>query len=436
MGLLSIISALLAEAFIVWILINNQKQIIEQQLKSTATTLISMGISDYHGLKGFQKMDDFIEKSLKLGTVNKVINVFTKKGKLMFSSHEPSEENFSEFFSSEKEIVFGTYRSKKRRYRVLTTPYKGKTGKIYYLQLAIPLPQFKDIIRSALLEGILLLLCLALLSFIISYFLAQRMTRPVRQIADHLRALDPSRLKQWQPLTISHAGEYLSDIVKRMNDLIFRVKNSLYRLSQTNRYLAHEIRNPLTILTGEAETVLAKEGVSDEEYQTALKSSLEEIERIDNVVTTVSRMTQVEGVQFNLNPCNLSVWFEERIPSWKKLLKDKLIWKPPPEEIIAVVDDDLLYRLIDNLIRNIHNHAPVGTKAEISLNKKEEKVEISIEDEGPGLTDNLLSALNKGKVIESMGVGLGLCLEIVSVCGFELNFVNKSPKGLKVTVGL
>lgn len=435
MGLLSVLSVLVAQTLIVWILINNQKQAIAQQLKSTATTLMSLGISDYHGLQGFQDLDAFIEKSLRLGRINKIINVFTKRGKLMFSSHPAAEKTFSKIFKPSDKPAFEFFQTKRRKYHLLTSPYQAKNGKYYYLQLAIPYPHFRDIVASTIEKGLLLFILLAIITFFIAYYLAKKIAQPVHEIAAHVRRLDPKELKNWQPLALSAAGHYLNDITKGINDLTIRVKSTLYSLSKTNRYLVHEIRNPLTILTGEAETILNKKNADSKEYRAVLTSSLEEIERIEQVISSVSRISRVEGALFNPKPSNLTSWLDEEILRWRKSLSQELVWQRPSKDIFCLVDDELLHRLVDNLIRNIKDHTPPASKAFIFLTEEKSGVQITIEDTGPGLSEAVLKAVNEKRLEdERLGIGLGLCLEIASVCGFELFFTSKPEGGLRIHI--
>jgi len=60
---------------------------------------------------------------------------------------------------------------------------------------------------------------------------------------------------------------------------------------------------------------------------------------------------------------------------------------------------------------------------------------ISVEDFGQGMSPRLIEALNKKETsFSDVGIGLTLCLEIASICSFELNFSNKSDHGSLVSV--
>ena len=379
--LVAAVSALISGVVSSYILVKNHERYIEQQLKATATTLISLGISDYHGLKGFQVLDSFIDESLKLGRVERIIQVFTKKGKLMFSSPAVAQENFKEIFKPTEQPSFQVFDGKTRDYKVLTMPYRATTGKKYFLHIATPFPYYRDILRSAMWEALLLLVVLCVFSFFVSQWLAKRLMRPV-----------------------SH-------------------------------YLAHEIRTPLTIMTGEAEMVLRNEQATVQDYQQVLKSSLEEIDRIKNVVNAVLRMSQKGKEVFEKKPCDLALWLEEQLVRWEKYLGRRLSWQKPNHPILVLLDTELLYRLLDNLIRNIKEHTPPHAPCRLSLHQDYASTHITLEDGGAGIAPDILEALNKRQgSYDKVGIGLGLCLEIASICNFKMSFANKSDGGLLVDV--
>ncbi len=450
MWLIAAICTVVAETVTVWILIKNNRVSIEQELQSTATTLISLGISDYHGLEKFQQLDSFIEDALHLARMNQVVRVFTKRGKLMFSTIPPSEEDFHSVMQPALKPSFSDYDGKTKKYRVLTLPYKANTGKDYYLQIAMSYPRFKDVINATKGEALTLFVFVSMLAFFISNFLTERLLAPVKAIAHYLNTLSLSETKEWRPLLLTRPGGYLKDIVVGINLLTVKIKSSLYGMSRLSRYLAHELRNPLTILSGEAQNVLAKQTASSEEYAKVLVSSLEEIQRMENVVSTVSKIFRGEKAAYQPIPCELGNWVESHIDTWRKMLGREIVWGRnsasgapgavrsasgrPAEPMQVVVDPDLLYRLIDNLIRNIKRHTPITSSCLIELGRNKEVVFISVEDFGGGMPTPLLEALNRGVMQDGIGIGLSLCLEIATVCKFKLNFFNKKEGGLQVLI--
>ncbi len=434
MSLLAALCTVLAEVVTVAALVQSTDISIKQQLQATATNLVSLGISNYSDLEAVENLDFFIEQTLQLEKINQVIQVFNRKGKLMFGSPPAANPEFAKIFSPQDSPFFSMRELGGKKYKILTTPYKSETGKEYFLQIAMAYPQFAEIVRGTLHWAFLLFLVLLMMAFWISHFLVKRLLSPVRSIAVYLNELDPSTTRQWAPLIIPKSDEYLGDIVAGINQLTLRIKSSLYGMSRISRYLAHELRNPLTILSGEAQTVLKDPKATPTDYQKVLESSLEEIDRMDNVVSTISKIFRGSQAVYRPVPSDLGVWLEEQLPAWNKTIKTVL--SQHEKGIMAMIEPDLLYRLLDNLVRNIKKHAPASVCL-MRLEREGEKVRIIVEDEGPGMPPQLIEALNNRDLSHApIGIGLSLCLEIAVICNFKLKFSNNTPSGLRVSVGL
>lgn len=436
MGLLAAVCTILSGSLSTWLLIKNHDRFLEQQLNSTATTLMSLGITDYSGLQGFQKLDAFVREALHIEKVEPIVHVFTKRGKLMFSSLPETEEDFKTAFEAIQKPRFSIYEGKRQKYKLLTTAYKSKKGRDYVLQIAMPYPLYRDIVAESFREAALLFSVLSLLAFAISHILARKIIRPVRDIAVYLNGLNPTEIKNWQTLLLSKPGDYLRDIASGVNSLTTRIKSAMYNMSRSSRYLAHELRNPLTVMIGEAEAILAKPNASPSEYRCVIQSSLEEVARIDTVVSTVLKLFKKEKSLYNPSSSDLSRWLDEQVVRWKKYLERPIAWDRPNNPIVALVDSDLLYRLLDNLIRNVKIHTPAVAELRILLQREGPSIFITIDDAGPGLPPSVLNVLGKKEGGDEPGIGLALCLEIASICNFKLRFENKNSGGLRVTIAL
>lgn len=85
------------------------------------------------------------------------------------------------------------------------------------------------------------------------------------------------------------------------------------------------------------------------------------------------------------------------------------------------MDPRLLYRLVDNLVRNVRNHTPADAAYTIELACEGGACSLVISDGGPGLTDDSIESLNsEGAFSEKAGVGLNLCHRIADLSGLKL----------------
>jgi two-component system, sensor histidine kinase and response regulator len=111
-------------------------------------------------------------------------------------------------------------------------------------------------------------------------------------------------------------------------------------------------------------------------------------------------------------------------------------------EVLAVVDPLLLAQAIGNLIDNALKYAQENGEVEVSLCEREERVDITVSDDGPGIP-----AAERPKVTERFyrgdrsrgtpGVGLGLALvnAVATLHRGSLDFTDNEP-GVAATMSI
>ncbi|OGQ22997.1 MAG: hypothetical protein A3I05_07190 [Deltaproteobacteria bacterium RIFCSPLOWO2_02_FULL_44_10] len=420
------------------LLIRSHRESIHAQLQTTATSLISLGISDFSELEDFEGLNDFILNALKMEKIDKIVRIYNKKGALVFTTigvdydHLPSQLKLP---IPKPQIV--NVQGQQRMYASLIVPYEtGRKRQQFYLQVAIPLPPYADILSLLWVRSLILFGLLILVSFFISWYLAKKLIQPVRFIAEHLKSIDPTKAHELKPLHLSMKGDFLDTIVEGMNLLILRTQKSLDRLQKMSRYVAHELRTPLTILRGEAELVLSKQDASREEYAQTLKSSLEEIDRMSDIVAGVLSLDERKKMRaLTQESYDLRTWIQKNVTRWEKTLGRSLCLDLPSTPQMTRLDPTLLYHLVDNLIRNVHAHTSSTTICTLFL-KADSSPTLFIYDDGPGVSVQLLTALNAStdELINELGIGTHLCKKIAELCDLHLAFANRPEGGFLVTI--
>ncbi|EKD41405.1 MAG: Sensor protein [uncultured bacterium] len=415
-----------------YILLQNERRLVEEKLQNTATTLSSMGITDYTGLSGFEKLSQVIRSSLNLDQSSQTIQIYTKRGKLMLQKAPTQKQPFWIMFFPIEKPSFIDFSTLDKKIKVLITSYKGKNGKEYFLHISQEMPELSDVAKRTWFSMFVLFGIMCGLAFVVAHFLSVGLIKPVKVVAEHLKRLDLVNPSQGTILRLPAEGDYLADIVSGINFLSRRVQTMLYRLSRTSRYLAHELGNPLTILNGEANEVLQKRDASLNDYKRVIESSLEELARMQNVIETVTKIARVENTAYRPTLLNLCQWLPMQKQAFEKIVKREIKINLPREAVLVMLDADLLFRLLENLVRNIAKHTPSHADCAITVSRAP-KAMISIEDNGPGMPKDIIELLCDGRNTKN-GIGLSLCLEIANICHFELHFENKVTGGLRVSL--
>lgn len=422
------------------LLINSYHESTRQQIESATTSLITLGITDFSELEDFEEMNRFVESTLQMDRMDKIIRIYDRNKNLIFSTAGSDYDTLPNKLSgSFDKPRFMTIAGERRNYESLVMPYKGGGQKTFYLQVAIPLLEYSKILDNLWTRGFLILVFLLCASLIIAHVLSKKLLTPVEAISNHLRNMDPTAVESWKPFEIDPRGRYLQAIVDGINNLARRTKSAMFNLRNMSQYIAHELRTPLTVLRGEAEVALLKKDLTIDDCKSTIRSSLEEIHKMEVTVDTVMQIngTSKKNYALKFATCDLNKWVGEHIGYWEKVIGRPISFNSFQGDGSAKIDTNLLFHLIDNLIRNVKKHTPQDSKCSLTLANRDGTSSLSIEDEGPGMSDEMLATLNNAQFSTEAhcGVGLSLCLRIAELCGFKLQFRNRHAGGLHVEIG-
>ncbi len=115
---------------------------------------------------------------------------------------------------------------------------------------------------------------------------------PLIRIANTTREITPARLSTRIPLAPPWPNE-LVDLVMVFNDMLDRIDAAFVRLSRFSADLAHELRTPLSNLSGEIEVCLMRPR-SIVDYRTVIESGLEECRRLNTLIENLLFIARAE----------------------------------------------------------------------------------------------------------------------------------------------
>jgi two-component system sensor histidine kinase KdpD len=219
-----------------------------------------------------------------------------------------------------------------------------------------------------------------------------------------------------------------------------RLRNSLLAA------LSHDLRTPLTVLIGLADMLaLSKPPLSAEQRETA-ESIQDEARRMSALVTNLLDMARIESgqVQFNLQ------WqpFEEVVGAalngMQLMLKEhKVIVRLPLDLPLVRFDSMLLERVLANLLENASKYTPPGTSITLSARVVDDRLRVTVEDDGPGLPKGREEAVfqkfargERESSTPGVGLGLPICRAIVEAHGGTITGRNRPEGGATFTFTL
>ena len=247
-----------------------------------------------------------------------------------------------------------------------------------------------------------------------------------RQLLDTFAALITIALER-----VHYVG-VAQDAVVRMESE--RLRNSLLAA------LSHDLRTPLTILVGLAESLsLTKPALSSEQLETAVAIQ-EEARRLSTLVGNLLDMARIESgeVTLNLQWQPLEEVVGAALDATRVMLKSHHVEVRLARELPLVRFDALLIeRVLVNLLENASKYTPAGSQVILSAEAAGEELTVSVSDNGPGLPVGREEAVfqkftrgNRESATPGVGLGLAICRAIVEAHHGKIVGTNRAGGGV------
>ena len=211
---------------------------------------------------------------------------------------------------------------------------------------------------------------------------------------------------------------------------------------------SHEFRTPLATMLSSAELLEHySESLSPAEKANLLQTIQSGAKRMSEMIDDVLALGRAESgvLKLSLGPTNLRelcsrVVSEFRIAQGKQhiiTLDDRF------DRLEALMDERLLRHILNNLLSNAVKYSPPGTEVTFSLERREEKAAIEIQDRGIGIPPEdqprMFESFHRASNVENRpGTGLGLAIvkKAVELHGGEISLKSAVGSGTRFTVTL
>ena len=253
------------------------------------------------------------------------------------------------------------------------------------------------------------------------WWLAQRLTRPIRVFADAAERLGAN--PDAEPLAPSGPSE-VRTAIHAFNDMQGSLRRHMRQRTQTVAAIAHDLRTPLTRLRFRAEQ--APEAVRDR--------MAADIEEMDALIAQAMAYVRGEATPDRREAFDLDALAADCAARFSET--GGAVTFDGGGELPVEADPAALRRALGNLIANAVKY---GGAARVKAFAQDGRAVILIEDDGPGLPDEELEAVfepfhraERSRSRESGGAGLGLTVarQAVRAHGGEVILSNRSEGGL------
>lgn len=208
------------------------------------------------------------------------------------------------------------------------------------------------------------------------------------------------------------------------------------------RAISHDLRTPLTSISGNAGVLMEKSiQLSEEKKQHIYASIYDDAMWLINLTENLLSITRIENgtVHLQMEAELLDDVFHEALAHIDRQSSEHQIHMELEDDLLmARMDARLIVQVIINLINNAVKYTQKGSNITLSGRREENMAVISVADDGPGISDeakehlfDLFYTAEHGKADSRRGLGLGLnlCRSIVNAHGGSITVSDNRPQG-------
>ena len=238
---------------------------------------------------------------------------------------------------------------------------------------------------NVLLAGLAIAFSLILFSFFLNFIIL----KPIKKLAKAAENVDADVKSKPLITVLDRREDEIGQLSKIINTMLKNLYQKIDNAENNSADLMHEIRNPLASIRMATDVINDK---LDDEQKKFLDLILNDISRIENIITDYSSMIkdEVNLYKSQSNVFNIRELLDELIHNYKENVSNRLnikFFANENQNLLVNGQKSFLYQAFDNIIMNAASFSPSDGIIEIVLSSTENYLSVSISDQGPGIKD-------------------------------------------------
>jgi two-component system sensor histidine kinase ChvG len=273
----------------------------------------------------------------------------------------------------------------------------------------------------------------ALVMTVLSFLLAGTIAGPVRRLAEAAERVRRGIKSRQEIPDFSGRSDEIGHLSGALRDMTRALYTRMDAIESFAADVAHELKNPLTSLRSAVETLpLAKTQKSQGRLMEVIQHDVRRLDRLISDISDASRL-DAELAREDAQPVELGSLLTAIVSVANDTRRDGqagvelVIAKHPlgKNAFRVTGHDSRLGQVITNLIDNARSFSPPDKAVRVNLDRRVNTIEITVDDEGPGISEHALERIferfytdrpNQG-FGQNSGLGLSISRQIVEVHG-------------------
>jgi signal transduction histidine kinase len=309
--------------------------------------------------------------------------------------------------------------------------------------IATPALSVRENLREYVKVSALLLAAMLAASLAIGVGLSRLLLKPIRAIRDTAARIGSENLSERIPAP--DVQDELSELAKLLNQMFDRLERAFEQIRRFSDEASHELKTPLSLIRLHAERMLS-DGDLPSAHTEALLVQIEELARLNQIIDEMLFLSRAEAkaIPFDLQPRDPVKFLEGFAQDAEALAEHagrRFTWSHTGAGL-APFEEKWLRQVLLNVLTNALNVSPPGGAVVLTSTLTDKAWQVSVEDEGPGLTAEQRARIFErfvrfnsptGSGDRGSGLGLTISKSIIELHGGEIRAERASGKhGLRI----
>jgi len=245
-------------------------------------------------------------------------------------------------------------------------------------------------------------------------------------IAALRRAIETSRLRRKVAVQQDALQQYSVGLERLVKDRTAELEKALRAKDEFLSLVSHELRNPMTVIMGNADALYRHEALmSATEKSEAVSDLRQSTKRLMSLVENLLILAKVELDKLEAEPVVINRLVREQVAWYRQFSPTRPILVELPEETVLLLCNATHIELVlNNLISNADKYSPPNKPVHVRGEVRNGTFVVSVTDEGCGIapeeTDLVFQQFYRSKStgdVQGMGIGLAVCKRLVQLNG-------------------
>ena len=395
-----------------------ESDLLEDELTKNNLNILEFFSQSY--LNFFLNYNDYLVKREFSGLITK------EKSEISYVSESIKEQVVKQYYIED---------DTQNILKLITAPIKNNNKVFGVIILNYPITNQVNDLGYVSLNIFRFFILFVIIMILMSFIFSQSLVSPIKRLSK-LAILERERVSK-NRIVYPNRKDEIGVLSKEIQNMSAGLKLQIQQLEKFSADVSHELKNPLTSLQSAME-LIDKETVSSENKQKLYKNMLNDIKRMNQLISDISKFTRLKAeIELEKNQfIDLNLFLDELPSMFANNQKEiELIVNQCEENIELLGNKNKLIQVFVNLIENSISLSPKQSKILIEVKKINKKmITIKIYDQGMGIEKNASEKVfdrfytdRHENYKNHTGLGLSIAREIITHMDGKLQ-LDKSEK--------